>query len=193
MKAEAGIVRNINIGSNKDAERVTVLLDCEITSPEDIQTVEFFGPAGDGSVPVVGSKVIILGIGSAWKIAIACQDGQEPEAEEGEKLLYSLVNGKKKTKIHLKKSGNISIVSLSDAGLELSSIELNPEGSIILNGGEDFGVRFSALLEAFEQLKSEIGLHIHDGVSVGSEQTSVPTAPFVASLLPAKIESLKVP
>lgn len=119
-----GIVRGYEIGTNRDSSQNVLLLQVEITE-NNIQAVEYMSAPGDNSIPPKGSIVSILSAGSAWKIAIACNDGKDFDTSisEGEKYLYS--DGENSF-IKLLKNGNIELNGNSrDAARKDDSTEIN--------------------------------------------------------------------
>lgn len=87
-----GIVRGYEVGKNRNGTQDVLKLQCEVSGPNDIQTVEYMSHAGDDHIPVEGSIVTILQAGRAWKIAVASNDGVDFDAtlNEGERKLYAL-------------------------------------------------------------------------------------------------------
>lgn len=86
-----GIVKGYEIIKNRDGKNNVVMLQCEINGSRDVQSVEYFHPVGDNSIPVIDSVVIILEAGRSWKIAVAQNDQKDFKSglNEGEKYLYS--------------------------------------------------------------------------------------------------------
>lgn len=168
-----GRVVNSSLGPNKDGVRTVVLLEVELTDPDDIQTVELLTEMGLDYRPTDDSAVVVLSLGPAWKVAIACDDRVTKTMDKGEKEIYSLVGTTKKA----------SIKWLADGVLEL-------------NGNEDFAVRFNELKTAFDQLKSDFDDHTHvttATISTGPAGAISPPSPSTADIDPAKIEEIKVP
>jgi hypothetical protein len=66
------------------------MVQVEITDTKDIQDVEIVTQAGEDSSPPDGSDVVIIDISSAFRIAVAADDGIEPTVEAGEKEIYSI-------------------------------------------------------------------------------------------------------
>lgn len=67
------------------------MLKCEISGPDDIQSVEYMSHAGDDHIPPIGSVVTILTAGKSWKIAIASNDQTDFDntLNEGDRIIYS--------------------------------------------------------------------------------------------------------
>lgn len=167
-KALIGKVTGRTITTNKDGPNNKIMLQVEITDPDDIQTIEFMNQAGEDTNPPNDTNVIILSIGEAWKIAIASDDNIEPSMDIGEKKLYSTSDGSIQ--------GFINILN---------------DGIIEINGNNDFAVRFNALKTAFDQLKSDFNSHTH--VSVTSLGTpTVPVPQSSADITPAKVNEVKI-
>lgn len=172
-----GIITGYEIGRNKSGTKDVVLLQVRMSNDQDdIQTVELMNNAGDGSVPAIGSRVIITQLGPSWKIGIAESDEIDPEVQDGEVHHYS-----------------------QDAGTIKAFIKLLKSGIIELNGNTDFAVRFTALETGFNQLKADFNAfltHVHSGVTTGggtSGPTIPPVTPSTASIAGAKVDEVKVP
>lgn len=185
------LVKGFEIGKNRDGDKKVLLLQSEITDPDDIQTIEAFKGVGEDFNVPTNSRIIYVAAGNAYKIAIAFDDGIEPDSsiEEGEKEIYSSdlvgVARQRKAKHRFKK-----------------------DGSHVFNDGEDFSVRFSVLEEAFNQLKDDHNAlvdyvnqnlvpHTHTAPT-GATGTAMPpiTAPANrsnADISDAKVEDIKVP
>lgn len=169
-----GIITGYEVGKNKSGTKNVVLLQVRISDKDDIQTVELMNNAGNGSIPAIGSRIVIVELGPAWKIGIAESDNIDPEVEDGEGHFYSQDSDEIKAWIKLSKSGIIEI-----------------------NGNTDFAVRFSVLESGFNQLKSDFNsflTHIHTGGTI-SGNTGPPTPPVLpsaADISGAKIDEVKV-
>ena len=129
-----GIITGYEIGRNKTGTKDVVLLQVRITDKDDIQTVELMNNAGDGSIPAMGSRVVISQLGPAWKIGVAISDdGIAPEVTAGEVHHYS-----------------------QDAGTIQAFIKLLKSGIIEMNGNTDFAVRFLALDTALQTFLTDL-------------------------------------
>ncbi len=128
-----GTVRGYNIATNRDSRNNVLLLQVEMSDPDDIQTVEYMSGAGDDTIPPVGSIVTILSVGRAWKIAIASNDNIAPTMGEGEKKIYS-----------------------SDGGVIKAFINFLLDGNLELNGNGNSAVTYSALNTALQGLVTAI-------------------------------------
>lgn len=128
-----GTVKGFQIGPNRDGTEDVLLLQVEMSDPDDIQTVEYYSGAGDDTIPPEGSLVTILSVGRAWKIAIASNDNIAPTMAEGERKIYS-----------------------SDAGVIKAFINWLADGDLELNGNANSAVTFSALNTALQSLVTAI-------------------------------------
>lgn len=106
---QTGRVTGRKFGKNKDGIKSVLLLQVELTDPADIQTIELMSQTGEESNPPTGSKVAVLPIGQAFKLAIASDDQIEPGVAPGEKKLYSTdeTGATVKGFVHLKNDGTI--------------------------------------------------------------------------------------
>ena len=133
-EVESGTIRNTAVKVNRDGDDSVRMLDVEMSSPADIQSVQLVSIGGEDFHPLPGAKVMVAQVGDAWKMAIVLEDGITPTAAAGEKFLYSQDSG----------------------GAIAARIKLLNTGIMELNGGADFAVRYNALEAAFNQLKSDL-------------------------------------
>jgi hypothetical protein len=171
MGLRIGKIRGYEVKKNRDGSAEVLLLQVEVTDPDDIQTIEFYQAAGQDSNPPLDSLVAFLSVGNAWKIALGANDGIVPDSEPGEHKIYSSASGIIKAFLKLFKTGL--------AQLSATTIELN--------GNTDNAVRFSVLETEFNRLKSEFDNHSgHSGAG------STPT-PSTADISGAKVDEVKLP
>lgn len=137
MEILTGKVRGRAVSKNKDGTADKILLQVELTSPEDIQTVEWINHDGEDSSPPDNSMVVVVAISPGYKIAIACDDGMLAESSPGEKILYSQLNGKKRTSVVLKTDGSVLIDTKDASGSQESKIEMTSKGIIFISSFED--------------------------------------------------------
>lgn len=173
-----GIVRGYEVGKNRNGTQNVLKLQCEVSGPNDIQTVEYMSHAGDDHIPVEGSIVTILQAGRAWKIAVASNDGVDFDSSlnEGERKLYA------------------------PGG---AFIKLADDGTIELNGNADSAVAFGDLVTALNSFKASIDAAIagsitgHTHVSNGPGVPTNPgvgTAPEVSvDISAAEVPEVKLP
>jgi len=163
MNVEVGTITGWGIKPNQGGADV-VMLQVRVSSDDDVRSVELVSQPGDSSRPVTGSRVFVIELAAAWSIAIAVDNATSPQIMEGERLIYSL-----------------------DANGVLASILLGVNGNVVINGGGDFGVRFSALEAAFNQLKTDFDSH------AGHFTAETPPTPSTADISSAKVESVEMP
>ncbi len=178
----------------RDGTKTSLLLQVEISTPDDIQTVELISLDGEDTNPVDDSRVVIFPIGQAYKIAVAVDDGIDPDPTQvpGEKKIYSSDGGAIKAFIQWLKTGAMIISGSLLQMLGSTKIEITAP-VIEINGNADFAVSFNDLEAAFIALKLEFDTHKHSGVLAGAVSTGVPTIPSVIDITPAKVASVKLP
>ena len=164
MRIQTGIIKGRETGSNRDGGRDVLLLQVELTDPEDVQTIELMQGAGDQYNPPDGSKVLVISNGAAYKIAIAVDDLTALSIEIGERAIRAVLDGEVKSSVHCKVDGNL-----------------------VLNEGTDFAIQFTAMKVAFDQLKADHNAHGH--ASFGTP----PTALSTADMSGAKIDKVRIP
>lgn len=156
---QTGKVTGYEISKNKGSTTNKLVLQLEISDPEDIQSIQLLSSSGEISNPPNGSKIVFVPIGTnGYKLGLAVDDNIEPESlEPGEKILYSSKDGEVKAKI-----------------------KLTNDSKVILNDGEDFAVRYSKLEEAFNQLKEDFNTLVsnyNSTVSVFNAHVHIVTTP----------------
>ena len=179
-----GTVKGREIKKNRDGDEKVLILQVEISDPDDLQSVELITQAGEDYNPPDDSRVIITQSGRAWKIGIAVDDKIEPSVEVGERKSYSSENGTIKAQIYYKKNGDLQ-----------------------LNDGDDWAVQFSALKNEFNELNdkyndlvSKYNAHIHittATVAIGPPGVISPTtsqgSPSSAVIDNVKIDNVRLP
>jgi phage gp45-like len=91
----------------------------------DIQTVQLMTHAGDDINPPDGSRIVVLSVGRAYKIAIASEDGIEPEVAPGEREIYSSVDGARMARVRLTSEGLVVIQNQDESLLQILSDLIN--------------------------------------------------------------------
>jgi hypothetical protein len=109
-----GRVISSELAANRDGEGKVLLLTVEVAEEDDLQTVELFRQPGDECRPDADATVLIADLGAAWRVAVAADDGIEPEAQAGERGIYASEGGVKKSQVMCRKDGTI------EAGLNAS-------------------------------------------------------------------------
>jgi hypothetical protein len=168
-----------SIKKNRDGDRDVMLLEVEISEPEDRQDAELMPFAGMDFNPPDGCLVFLVESGKAWKIAIAANDGIKPRTNPGELELYSLDEF---------------------AGERLATLLFDAEGQLKAQGGGDRAVRFSELKAGFDQLVSDFNAFVTvfnahtqpvSGATAGAPATSA--SPSSASVDASEVENFEVP
>jgi len=164
---QQGIVKDYEIGPNADGEENVVKLTCQITSEDDVQTVEYITGSQTDAIPEIGSAVYLFDVNGnpANKVAIAIDNNIESDVENGEKKIYSQENQVIKSFIYLKKDGTIDI-----------------------NGSADFAVRYNALNTVLQQLVTDIN------AALATKQDASGTAgTLTLDLTSSRVDEVKLP
>jgi len=165
---QIGIVTGSEIKKNKDGKNNVRMLQCTLTDPKDVQSVEWAPQPGDDSPPAIESAVFIVSVTESYKIAFAVDDKVTPTMEPGEKKLYSVDGTTIKAFINFLQTGILEI-----------------------NGNADFAVRYNALNAILQQLAIDINANLTAiATAIGGAYT--PT-PIVITATTAKIDEVKVP
>ena len=199
---EIGRITGRQITTNRDGTKPVTMLQVEITDPEDLQTIELMNSAGEDSQPPDDSRIVILSIGQAYKIAVAVDDGIAPDAAliPGERKIYSSDGGVIKAFITWLKTGAMTISGtilsiLGSTSISQTAPIINQTGAtsinllsplINLNGVTDNAVAFTDLKIAFDLFKADYNAHTH----VPGPGVTTPTA---ADMTPAKVNSVTLP
>jgi len=181
---QLGKVVGREIVENKDGTDKVMLLQVEITDPDDVQNVELFRQSGEDYNPRDDARVMIVDLGEALKIAIACDDGIEPSVDPGERELYSI----------------------DSTGAKSAYCRFNDDGTVTLNGEGDNAVRFAPLEDAINELKTKLNdlitaynAHTHlvagalgGGPGLTSDAPLAPATPSAPDTAPIKIDEVIV-
>jgi hypothetical protein len=169
-----GVVKGSEIRRNRDGARDVLVLRVQCGDVDDVQSVEMMCAMGDDFHPPVGTRVEITAIGSAYKIAVAGDDGIVPTTASGERKIYSIAGGVPSSWVHFRTNGSME-----------------------LNGSADWVVAYTDMKQAFDQLKSDFDNHIHittATVDAGPAGTVAKIAtPSTADMTAAKVSTVKVP
>lgn len=169
MSIQTGIVKGRQVAKNRDSDRDVLLLQVELSDPDDVQTVEFMQGAGDQYSPENGSKVLVISNGAAYKIAIAVDDLTLITIEVGERAIRAV-----------------------SGGVAKSSVLCKVDGNLVFNEGTDFAVQFTALKLVIDGLVAALNSHTHT-TTLPTVPTSPPITPFVVDLTPAKVDKVRLP
>ena len=167
---ESGKVTGREIKKNKDGLKSVILLQVQITDPDDVQTVELMNQSGEDNNPPDGSRVTIIDIGKAFKLAIASDDDIVPISDPGEKRTYSTDsdNSVVKASVHLKNDGTVEIEN------DLTTTILNPDGSQKMSNSS-----------GFIELKSNGDVDINGFIIKANGDSSSPTSISAPSVVAA--------
>ena len=160
--------------SNQDRQRKILEPEVkgEVRKAENI-TAAIFNSPGEDSRPIPSdSFVYVEGDNIGGKVAVGFLDTEnDPVSRAGEKRLYSRNS-----------SGTIQAI-----------IYLKDDGTLEINSGSDFAVRFNALQTAFNELKLAFNTHVHGGVTSGGASTAITSVLSAADISLAKITEINVP
>lgn len=176
-----GIIKGFEVTTNRNSEQKVLMLQVEISGPDDVQSVEWYNPGGVQSKPLKESKVQILQNGAGWKVAVSANDGIDFDEtlNEGDKKIYG---------------GSVD-----------STIIMRADGTIEANGKNDNAVRFDELSLAFDELKTDLNDMITtwntfaaayvpgSPVLQGTPPTASTTSSSTADISDAKVETVKLP
>jgi hypothetical protein len=160
-----GEVTGFEVAKNRDAETPGLLLQVRLTNQDDVQTIQYINPAGEDATPAIGSQVLILELGPAFRVAMGVLDKIDPQMGAGEKKLYSQEND-----------------AIS------AFIDLLSGGIINLNGAADFAVRFTALETALLQLVTDINAALGGKLDGGGTPGTLSL-----DISGAKVDEVKLP
>ncbi len=178
MQVFKAIIKGSQVKKNRDGKNPVRILQCEITDPKDIQSVELMTPDGEDSNPEDNTSCIIIQMGDAYKMAISVDDGVASTVDKGEKKIYSYVAGIIKASLHLLRTGEIRLAN--DAG----SIKIMPNGKIQLRGSGDFAVGFNQLQVLWAAMTTVFNTHTHGALDISG--TPGPSAPMAVDISSAK-------
>ena len=146
----------------------------EVLKNDNIYAV-VYGPAGDDSRPLpADSFVFVENENVGGKVAAGFLDTQnDPVSGDGERRLYSRNS-----------SGTIKAI-----------IFLKDDGTLEINNGSDFAVRFNALQAAFDELKAAFNTHTHvySPGALTPITTAIPVPQSLADISLSKIDEINVP
>jgi phage gp45-like len=112
-------------GMNRDGNHQVLMVQSVVSNPRDVRLVELTNPLGRKSNPPAGSKLVIGSIGTSWKVALACDDLQQPAVNPGEVREYSTAEdgGAAVTQIYFKNDG--TLVVTADVKVEVQAPEVD--------------------------------------------------------------------
>jgi len=113
---------------NRDGEDPDLLMEAEITEPNDEKTVEYGQAAHVDARPPADTSLFILQLSESWLLAIGADDGVTKESAEGEYEIYSILNGAKAGRLKLFTDGKIRFQNAA------GYVELKASGQVDING-----------------------------------------------------------
>ena len=172
-------------------------------------------PYGLSANAPAGSTVVKLNAGSSAQNSAGIPFNPENRFRDLKEWEVKVGNFKTKANLYFEDDGSITLKAGDDGGdirFENTdgsgSIDIKENGDVVLNDGEDFGVRFSELKSGFDELVSDFNSlvssfnsHIHTTTAtVGSSTTPGVISPTTSTESPSgadvddsKIEDVKVP
>lgn len=169
MSIMIGRVTGREIKANMDSGADKLLLQVEVTEPDDVRTIQLMTQAGEDCNPADDSQVLIVNVTDSFALVIGADDGIVPSMNAGERKLYSVA-----------------------AGAIAAHMNLLNTGVIEINGNTDFAVKYNELKTAFDQLVSDFDSHLHSGVTTGGGTSGPPTASSTADMSGAKVDEVKL-
>ena len=176
---ETGTITGRDIAQNKDADRVTLLLQVTVSGPDDVQTCELQSFAGEDYQPPDGARVFVADVSSTYRVVVAVDDGIDPDPtiEQGERELYSSDGGERKARIRLRKDGTIRV-----------------------NGGSGTAVEFARMKQAFDSLVLQVNTlvtafnaHTHAVAGAVANAPLPPAVSVTADMAAAESETVVIP
>jgi hypothetical protein len=165
---QLGKVTGQEIKQNRGTDINVRMLQVQLSNESDIQSVEYIPLSGDDNPPKKDDKVVVIGIGSAFKIAIGVRDAVVTAMAAGERKLYS-------------RDGNGDIAAF---------INLLTDGNINLNGDAYSAVRFEELKTSFDAFVLWAQTHTHP---TPPGESNPPTQPLNVDVDDAKVPTVTVP
>lgn len=154
-----GVKKNSEVKKNRDGSHDVRMLVCEMADADDVQSVEIMAQGGVDFHPPADSRMLIIEVGPAFKIAIACDDGLDPSVDEGEYRIYGIAGGAIVSDVHCKNDGTVAV-----------------------NLGGGTAVEFKRLKTAFDQLKADFDNHVHPA-GLLLDSTAAPCTGTTAAIL----------
>jgi len=162
------IVKGTEIRKNRDGDHDVLMITAEVGDTDDVQSIELACAMGEDFHPTAGTKLILQEVGSAYKIAVAGDDGISPTTSAGERKVYSI------------------------AGDAISAVAyFKADGTIQLNNGQGTAVEFARLKTAFDAFIIEYNAHTHAKAGVGTP--TPPVVPSTATIDAAESKTVMLP
>jgi hypothetical protein len=175
-----GRVISSELATNRDGEGKVLMLQVEIAEADDIQAVELFRQPGDECRPNEDATVLIADLGDAWRVAVAADDGIEPEAEAGERGIYASDAGVKKSQVMCRKDGTV------EAGL--TGFDFVAMAAKVLDELNKIKIDLDAVKTAFDAHTHILAIAALAGAG-GTGTAAPPATPITAPHTPASVAS----
>jgi hypothetical protein len=127
-----GIVTGRETAVNREHGGPAVrLLQVQITDPNDVQTVQLVGQAGEENNPPNGTLVLVLPGGQAFKLSVGTSDWVVPIMAVGGKRIYAVdpATGSVACDAQFKPDGTIALAG------PVASATLDPDGTVTIDNG----------------------------------------------------------
>lgn len=125
MELSEGRLTGREDGKNRDGDKTVRLLQVEVSSAKDIQTIELVDTFGSESNPPDDSKVFHSGVGNAWQVALSVVDNTalQLEGKKGAKQKYSTnpAGTERIATITMDNDGAITLTNSSNINIILKS------------------------------------------------------------------------
>jgi hypothetical protein len=188
---EFGRIESIEIGQNLGSGEDVRLAQVNVVG-EDTVTVELPFPEGDEFVPAVGDTVYYEEVDAGLLVARCIQSALPVDSGlgTGEREMFSRDGDERKAKIRLKNDGTVLINS--------DVVVLESGGTITINGGTDFAVKFQALQTGLDNMMTMLNTylnlvkgHKHTAFGTPSEELLPVVAPTL-DISAAKVDKVKL-
>ena len=177
---EIGIVMAPSyLSVNRDGLTPVRLAQCMVSVPTDLRVIQLIGNTDDS--PVVGSKILILPVESAWECGMTL-----------ESILPSLL-----TLIGDKVIAASTAVGVPSplSQISLRAIPNATGGQIELGGVTDWAVAFTRMQTAFDLLRTQFNSHTHSYLPgpLAAANTATPLPLATADMTAARVTTVQVP
>ena len=153
-----GTIQSVTIGTDKDTDKQKYICEVEFSDEEDIRTIQVMNMSGINSRPIEGHKVAIIDLGGGFEVGVCSDDEIDADLEDGETEIFSF----------------------DPDGNKLAKLKCNTDSHVVVNNGEDWGVRYSKLEEHFNELQqkhNDLVQFVSNFITVTYNLHNHPTAP----------------
>lgn len=130
MDVRIAIITGSRIASNRDGSEPGRILQCMVTDPSDVQNVQTC-QAGEEFNPPEGCTAVLVGGGSAYKIAAVVDDAIPPVMAKGGKRIYATdpTGAEVVAEMRLNPDGSIAVSN------DAASITMGVDGAVTVSNG----------------------------------------------------------